>query len=80
MKYIVYIDNGQEYIIMFPGNASQPQHKDIAEALGLKEIVSAGFFMEIVGRKRFMGESMSLNIKSRGDIDKDLYIEQCRRA
>ena len=77
MKYIVYKDNGEEFIIVFPGDRSQPQHKEIAESLGLKDIVSAGFFIEACGRKRFMGESMTLNIESRGDIDRDLYINQC---
>lgn len=77
MKYIVYKDNGEEFIIVFPGDRSQRQHKEIAEALDLKDIVSAGFFIEACGRKRFMGESMTLNIESRGDIDRDLYINQC---
>lgn len=79
MKYIVYRDNGEEFIVTFPGDSSQPQHKEIAEALGLKDIVSAGFFMEITGRKRFFGESMSLEVKSRGDIDRNLYLNQAMR-
>lgn len=79
MKYIVYKDNGKEFMITFSGDADQPQHKEIAEALGLKDIVSAGFFLEIVGRKRFMGESMTLEIESRGEVDRDLYINQAMR-
>ena len=82
MKYIVYKDpTGSEYIITFPGNANQPQHRDIANALGLdkENILAAGFFMEVSGKKYFNGESMSLDVKSRGDIDKELYIEQGRR-
>ncbi|MCK5602085.1 hypothetical protein KAR91_09455 [Candidatus Pacearchaeota archaeon] len=79
MKYIVYRDNGEEFMITFPGGGSQPRHKGIAEALGLKDIVSAGFFMEIIGRKRFFGESKSLGVKSRGDIDRDLYLNQAMR-
>lgn len=80
MKYIVYLDNGEEHMVLFPSGASLPEHVDVANALGLRVIVSAGFFMEIAGRKKFMGESMSLGIESRGDVDKDLYIEQSRRA
>ena len=79
MKYIVYKNNGEEFMITFPSDRSQPQHKEVAEALGLKDIVSAGFFMEIVGRKRFLGESMTLGVESRGDVDRDLYINQCMR-
>lgn len=81
-KYIAYKDpKGNEHIIVFPGDANQPQHRDIANALGFdrEDIVAAGFFLEVAGRKLFSGESMSLEVKSRGDIDKDLYIEQCRR-
>lgn len=79
MKYIVYKSEGEELIITFPGNSNQPEHKEVAESLGLKDIMAAGFFMEIAGRKFFTGESMSLNIESRGDVDRDLYVEQCRR-
>jgi hypothetical protein len=79
MKYIVYRNNGEEYMITFPGDSSQPQHKEIADALGLDNIVSAGFFMEVVGRKRFLGGSMTLDVESRGDIDRDLYLNQCMR-
>ena len=80
MKYIVYENNSQEYMLTFPGDRTQRQHKEIAEALGLELIVAAGMFMEVAGRKVFNGESMTLNIKSRGHIDRDLYIEQCRRG
>lgn len=82
MKYIVYKDPiGSEYMIVFPGDATQPQHRDIANALGFdkEDIVAAGFFLEIGNRKVFSGESMSLDIKSRGEIDRDLYIEQSKR-
>ena len=79
MKYIVYKDNGEEFMITFSGDSSQPQHKQIAEALGLKDIVSAGFFLEVVGRKRFLGESMTLEVGSRGEVDRDLYLNQCMR-
>lgn len=82
MKYIAYKDpTGKEHIIVFPGDTTQPQHRDIANALGFdnEDIVAAGFFLEIRNRKVFTGESMSLNIKSRGHIDRDLYIEQCKR-
>lgn len=79
MKYIVYKNNGEEYMITFPGDAGEPQHLEIADALGLKDRVAAGFFMEINGKKRFMGESMSMGLKSRGEVDRDLYINQCMR-
>lgn len=82
MKYIVYKDpSGSEHIIVFPGDANQPQHRDIANAMGFdkEDIVAAGFFLEINNRKVFSGESMSLNIKSRGHTDRDLYIEQSKR-
>lgn len=82
MKYIVYKDpTEKEYIIVFPGDKTQPQHRDIANALGFdkEDIVAAGFFLEIGNRKVFSGESMSLNIKSRGHKDRDLYIEQSER-
>lgn len=78
MKYIVYEDNGQEFMITFSGQKGQPEHKSIADRLGLINIVAAGFFLEVGGRKKFTGESMTLNIPSRGDIDRDLYIEQGR--
>lgn len=79
MKYIVYVNNGKEFMLVFPGDASESRHKDIAAALKLDSIVSAGFFLEIGSRKVFSGESMSLKIKSRGHKDRDLYIEQCKR-
>jgi GGDEF domain-containing protein len=78
VKYLVYKNNGKEFILVFPGDSSERQHKQIAEALNLTDIISAGFFLEIGTRKVFTGESMSLNIKSRGHADRDLYIEQCR--
>ena len=79
MKYIVYENNGKEHMITFPGDASEPQHKEIADALGLEKIVSAGFSLDIAGRKKFLGESFTLGIESRGEIDRDLYIEQSKR-
>ena len=79
-KYIVYENEGTEHVIIFPGDKTEKQHKEIADGLGLKNIVAAGFFMEIAGKKFFTGESTSLNIESRGDVDKELYIEQCRRG
>lgn len=79
MKYIVYKNNGEEYMIIFPGKSGQPKHKEVADALGLKDIVSAGFFLEVVGRKRFLGESSTLEVGSRGDVDRDLYINQAMR-
>lgn len=81
MKYIVYKDpSGKEHVIVFPGDKGQPQHRDIANALGFdnEDIVAAGMFIEVAGRKVFNGESFTLDIKSRGKIDRDLYIEQCR--
>ncbi len=79
MKYIVYKNNGKEFILTFPGDRTERQHKEVAEALGLTSIVAAGMFLEIAGRKVFNGESLTLDIKSRGDIDRDLYIEQSKR-
>ena len=79
MKYIVYKNNGKEFMITFPGERGERQHKEIAEALGLTSIVFAGMFIEVAGRKMFNGESLTLDIKSRGDIDRDLYIEQSKR-
>ena len=81
MKYISFNKNGIDSIITFPSEKGQLQHKEIAECLGLqkKDILGAGFFMEVAGKKFFTGESMSLGIESRSDVDKDLYIEQCRR-
>ena len=57
-------------------------NKKVCEFLGMKpkDILGAGFFMEICGRKFFTGESSSLNIDSRGEIDEKLYLEQCRRT
>lgn len=82
MKYFAYKDVADnEYIITFSGDKTQPQHKDIADALGIDidDIVGAGFFLEIGDRKKFMGESFTLGIGSRGEIDRDLYIEQSKR-
>ena len=79
MKYIVYVNNGKEFMITFPGDRTERQHKQIAEALELSSIVAAGMFIEAGGRKIFNGESLTLDIKSRGEIDRDLYIEQSRR-
>jgi hypothetical protein len=78
VKYIVYVNNGKEFMITFPGDRSERQHIQISESLGLESIVAAGMFIEVAGRKIFSGESMTLDIKSRGDIDKELYIEQWR--
>ena len=82
-KYIAYKDpcDGKEYMITFPSDSNQPQHRDIANALGFEreDIVGAGQYIDFKGRIKFMGESFTLDIKSRGDIDKELYIEQCRR-
>ena len=82
-KYIAYKDpcDGKEYMITFPSDRNQPQHRDIANALGLEreDIVGAGQYIDLKGRIKFLGESMTLDIKSRGDIDKELYIEQGRR-
>lgn len=77
MKYIIYTSNGKEYVITFPG---EKNHKKVAEALELTDIIAAGFFMEVAGKKFFTGESTSLNIESRGDVDLEAYIEQCRRG
>ena len=82
-KYIAYKDqlDGKEYMITFPRDRNQPQHRDIANALGLErdDIVGAGQYIDLKGRVNFLGESFTLDIKSRGDIDKELYIEQSRR-
>ncbi|MCK5606745.1 hypothetical protein KAR91_32885 [Candidatus Pacearchaeota archaeon] len=82
MKYIAYKDLADnEYIITFSGDKTQPQHNDVAKALGINtdDIVGAGFFLDIGGRKKFMGESFTLGIESRGEVDRDLYIEQSKR-
>ena len=79
MKYIVYKNHGKEFMVTFPGDRTERQHKEIAEALGLSSIIAAGFFLELGSRKIFDGESTTLNIKSRGEVDRDLYIEQTRR-
>ena len=79
MKYIVYVNNGKEHMITFTSDKCEPQHKDIADALGLEKIVAAGFFLDIAGRKKFMGESFTLGVESRGEVDRDLYIEQSKR-
>lgn len=82
MKYISFTKNGTESIITFPGERDHLRHDEVAKHLGIakENILGAGFFMEIAGKKFFTGESASLDIESRGDIDRDLYIEQCRRA
>ncbi|MCK5615262.1 hypothetical protein KAR91_76065 [Candidatus Pacearchaeota archaeon] len=80
MKYVVYENEGMEHVITFSGERTEKNHKELTDALGLKKIVAAGFFMEIAGNKFFTGESASLGIGSRGDVDKELYIEQCRRG
>ena len=82
-KYIAYKDpcDGKEYMITFPGDRNQPQHRDIANALGFEreDMVGAGQYIDVGGRIVFSGESFTLDIKSRGDIDKELYIEQGRK-
>ncbi len=82
MKYISYKKDGIDYIITFPGDTSQLRHDQVADYLGIQkeDILGAGFFMEIAGKKFFTGESTSLGVESRGDVDKELYIEQCRRV
>jgi len=82
MKYISYSNNGVDCVITFPGEKSQLRHDEVANfsEIEKKDILGAGFFMEIAGKKFFTGESTSLDIKSRGDVDKELYIEQCRRC
>ena len=82
-KYIAYKDScdGKEYMITFPGDRNQPQHRDIANAMGFEkdDILGAGQYIDVGGRIVFSGESFTLDIKSRGDIDKELYIEQGRK-
>ena len=81
-KYISYKDpSGKEYIITFPSDRKQPQHRDIANAMGFErgDILGAGQYIDIGGKIIFGGESLTLDIKSRGDIDKELYIEQSKR-
>ena len=82
MKYIAYIENDIECIITFPGGRGQLNHKQIADRLCIDRdtILGAGFFMEIGGRKFFTGESSKLDIISRGEKDRELYEEQCRRT
>lgn len=82
MKYISYNRNGVDCVITFSGDKSHLRHDEVAKFLGIEKdkILGAGFFMEIAGKKFFTGESTSLDIESRGDVDKDLYIEQCRRC
>jgi hypothetical protein len=81
-KYIAYKDpSGKEYIMTFPSDRDQPQHRDIANAMGFEkeDILGAGQYIDVGGRIVFGGDSLTLDIKSRGDIDKALYIEQSRR-
>lgn len=82
MKYIAFSQNGVDSVVTFPGERDFLRHDQVAKCLGIRreEILGAGFFMEIGGRKFFTGESASLNIDSRGEVDEKLYLEQCRRT
>jgi len=85
MKYISYRKNvkggSREFIIVFPGGSNHFSHKEVVEMFGIDidDILGAGFFMEIKGRKVFNGESLSLGIVSRGEVDRDLFIAQAMK-
>lgn len=82
MKYISYRKkikgSFREFIVVFPGDSNNPNHEEFAERFGIDkdDILGAGFFIEIKGRKFFNGESLTLGISSRGEVDRDLYIKQ----
>jgi hypothetical protein len=74
-KYIVTSDGGKEKMLTFD---REKIHKNEAKGKGL--IVAAGFIL--VSRKMVIcsGESISLDIKSRGKIDEELFLKQIEVA
>lgn len=68
-KYIIFGDSGFPEAVAF---SETIVHKDIANGLGAKHIIGAGFFMMIDGRFHCYGESISLDVKSRGVLDSEI--------
>lgn len=72
MKYVIFNDHGKMIPILF---ANYLNHKKVAESLrnqigkGDAEIISAGFVVLHDGKIKCMHESLSLDIKSRGEKD-----------
>lgn len=69
MKYIVDKFYGP---VIF---ANGLQHKDVAKQLNLTNIQSAGFVRTSLGEIQCYGDSFTLNIKSRGEVDTELIKE-----
>jgi len=70
-KYIVVKAGGLETPIAFP---EYLVHADVAKALGY-EVISAGFFYNEDGFQCF-GDSFSLKVKSRFQVDSDLMMQR----
>lgn len=67
MKYITFSDNGCENIVIF-GNTMK--HVDVATSLGLSVVLGAGYINGFLsGDLKCFGDSLSLDIKSRGSED-----------
>lgn len=72
MKYIVVEVGGTEEAVLFP---QWWNHKEVAERLELRHIVSAGFISrDRSGRLNCAGESVGLWVNSRPVEDLDLIL------
>lgn len=65
-KYIVFEERHIEEMVIF---SSLLQHVNIAHRLRCEPVISAGFIEIIDNEPVCFGESISLDIKSRGEID-----------
>jgi hypothetical protein len=87
MKYIVYLDNGTEYGVMFPSGINHNHMADAIDVLRFGgdhdwhrrqgEVVAAGFIDRLGSCS---GYSETLGIKSRGQIDTELFSQGGSRA
>jgi hypothetical protein len=65
-KYIIANIDGLPTPFIFPETFI---HADLAKGVGRRPILGAGFVSLLDGKLTCYGESISLNVKSRGDID-----------
>ena len=67
MKYVIYENDGAKHYVVFDFSVD---HSEMARRMGIgAKILSAGFVSFNDEGACCYGESVSLNMKSRGDID-----------
>ncbi len=66
MKYVVLLMDEGETPIIFP---KRLLHEEIADAVENREVISAGFVRQTDGKIECYGESLGLELSSRGEDD-----------